>query len=381
MTAAPASPERTLTSAFVTAVYFGFLLTGTATVILGPLLPRLHAQSGVAHSTLAWLSLVQFTSHSLGAIVSGGNVRRSLSAGYPLAALGLMGLAAGWPWALGAIAVMGFGLGLAIPATNIFIAQQYPRRRAAALSHLNMMWVAGAGVSPLLFAGLETVGAARLAPLLLALPFLGIAAVLPQHVAAVGAGRPAGGQGAVSVSVLAFFALEMFLYAGTEASVGTWIISVAKQYLPGDSSIPEMIGASFFIALLAGRAVWPVLMGRLGTPAVHRLALALASAAALLLLSARSVPMLWAGATLAGLAFAPIFPILAARLVEYTYGRNPAAAGPVFAVAGFGAGALPWLAGRVVAVAGPIDAALLVPAAGVAALVLTAVVGPPGEKA
>jgi fucose permease len=181
------------------------------------------------------------------------------------------------------------------------------------------------------------------------------------------------------VRVLSFFALEMFLYSGTEASIGTWIISVADESVPAASSVPELIHWSFYSALLAGRALGPVTLARLGAKGTHRSSLGMAVLAAVVALLGRSIPALWAAAVLAGFAFAPLFPIFAARLVEYTHERNPGAAGPVFAVAGFGAGALPWLAGRVVAQAGAIEASLLVPAVGITLLILTALVGPPAR--
>jgi MFS transporter, FHS family, glucose/mannose:H+ symporter len=371
MTAEPAANR--LAPGTVAALYAGFLLTGTATVILGPLLPHLHARTGVPLPTLSWLFLVQFASHSLGAVASSANVRRSLITGYPLAAAGLLGLLLGWPWALGAVTVMGFGLGLVIPSTNILVARRHPHRRAAALSHLNILWGAGAVSAPLVFAALKTGGAPGLGPLLIAVPFVVLGVLLPTRVPVIESVRAAAGAAPISVAALALIALQMFLYTGSESSVGGWIISLAAEYVPAGSTIPQIMGGSFWAALLTGRALAPLLLQRFGERRVYAGTLAVAALAAAALLSAASIAGLWAATVLAGLAFAPVFPILAAGLVEYTHERRPAAAGPVFAIAGFGAGAVPWLAGQVVALAGGVRAALVVPAIGVALLLLLAV--------
>lgn len=377
MTEQPA-PDR-LAPRTVAALYAGFLLTGTATVILGPLVPYLHARTGVPLPTLAWLFLVQFASHSLGAVVSSADVRRSLVTGYPLVAVGLAGLLIGWPWALGAIAVMGFGLGLVIPSTNILVARRHPHRRAAALSHLNILWGAGAVSAPLVFAGLKLAGHPGLGPILIALPFIALAVHLPARVPVIEGVRAAAGASPVSLGALSLIALQMFLYTGSESSVGGWIITLTAESMPSGSAIPQMIGASFWGALLSGRAAAPLVLERFGEARVYLGGLAVGAAATVLLLSAESVGLLWTATVLAGLAFAPIFPILAAGLVEYTHERRPGAAGPVFAVAGFGAGAVPWLAGQVVALAGGVRAALVVPAVAVGLLLILALARGPGR--
>ena len=375
MTAGPGADR--LAPGTIAALYTGFLLTGAATVILGSLVRHLHADTGVPLPTLSWLFLVQFTSHSLGAIASSGNVRRSLVTGYPLVAAGLLALLLGWPWALVAIAVMGFGLGLVIPSTNILVARRHPHRRAAALSHLNILWGAGAVCAPLVFAGLETGGRAGLGPLLIAVPFAVLAVLLPGRVPAIDAARSPEGGSQASLAVLSLIAVQMFLYTGAESSVGGWVISLAASYAPAGSTLPQVIGASFWGALLTGRAAAPLVLEKFGETRVYVGALAVAGAAAALLLAAKSIPGIWAATLLAGLACAPIFPVLAARLVEYTHERCPSAAGPVFAVAGFGAGAVPWVAGQAVAMAGGVRAALVVPAVAVGLLLLLAMVAGP----
>ena len=345
----------------IAAAYVGFLLTGTATVILGPFVRVLADETGRAATTFSILFLVQFAGHSLGAIVSSGNVRRSFLYGYPLAAAGLFALRFGWPAALPAVAVMGFGLGLVIPATNILVAERNPTRRAAALSHVNLLWGAGAIGAPLVFAILRPSGHVREAPVLLALLVGAVALRLATSPPSAPIRADAGAARPISWAVLAAFAAQMFLYTGAESAVGGWIISLTGEHVGASSVVPEIVGMSFWLAMLVGRGGAPSVLARLSERALHRAGLAAAALATGLILVSYAPVGLGAGTVLCGLAFAPIFPILAAGLVAYTAATQPRAAGPVFAIAGFGAGAGPWLAGQVAARAGSVRAALFVP--------------------
>jgi fucose permease len=355
----------------IVAAYIGFLLTGTATVVLGPFVRVLEEETGRPPTTFGVLFLIQFTAHALGAIVSSGNVRNSFRAGYPLIVAGLFGLAWGWPIALVAVAVMGFGLGLVIPATNILVAQRHPTRRAAALSHLNLLWGAGAIGAPLVFAALRPIGWAARAPLVLSL----LVAVVAVQVAvrpptAPSETRSTEGIRSASAAILALFAMQMFLYTGAESAVGGWIISLTSEHVGAHSVWPEIVGMSFWLAILAGRAALPAWLRRHSESAVHRVGLGAAAVAVVVILASHSIVGFAGGTILCGLAFAPMFPILAAGLVAYTTSVRPGAAGPVFAIAGFGAGALPWLAGQVAQRGGSVRGALIVPAIGIVLMAL-----------
>jgi FHS family glucose/mannose:H+ symporter-like MFS transporter len=370
MTGAPPAPPPDPSRVVVGVLYAGFVLTGTANVVLGPLIPRLHADTGVPLETLGWLVLVQFTAHSLGAILSSVDVRRSLTLGYPLVALGLAGIRIGWPGALAAIALVGLGLGLVIPATNVLIARWNPTRQAAALSRLNMLWGAGALSSPLLFAGLARLGAVRLAPVVLALSFGVLAALLVGRLPSLAAPPVAAGAGRPSLPLLALFALQLFLYAGAELTVGNWSIVLGGPYTAARPGMADLLGTSFYGALLVGRAVAPRLLHDRSSNVVYVGALIGAVAGCALMFAAHALTPLWIGVVIVGVACAPVFPILAAELVDYTHRVRPSAAGPVFAVCGFGAGALPWLAGYVAAAAGGLRGAVLVPLGAFILLVL-----------
>ena len=121
-----------------------FVPIGIVTVLLGPLLPMLSARWSLNYSQAGSLFTAQFLGSTVGVFVSGVIVSRwgfrfAVNAGLFAIAVGVGTL----PFSsrsLGVICILcyGFGLGLAIPAVNLFVAAMNPERRSAALSLLNV---------------------------------------------------------------------------------------------------------------------------------------------------------------------------------------------------------------------------------------------------
>jgi MFS transporter, FHS family, glucose/mannose:H+ symporter len=344
------------------ALHAAFLLSGAVTVILGPLLPALGERWGLTAREGATLFLAQFAANSAAAVLAGRRLRRSLVQGYLLigAGLGLI-VAAGRPTAAAAMALVGWGLGLSIPASNLLVARAHPDRRGAALSKLNLAWGLGAFSSPLLFAALESRDPARSAPVVLALAAgaaaLGLARALPPHVLAAPVVREEGGTGTAAPLVL--LGTELFLYAGIETSIGGWLVALASQVAPGAGTAALLIGSGFWGSLLAGRAIVPMLLRRLSEPALLRWSLLLALLGGAGLVLARSRGVLAGGAVLAGVGLAPLFPLIVAAVTAEAEACGSRRGGAVFAGASLGAAVLPWLTGR--AAGAGVQTAFLIP--------------------
>src|SRR4051794_4606136 len=122
------------------AVHLGFVVTGMVTTLLGPVLPLLAAQWSLNDTRAGYFFTAEFLGSIAGVALSGLIVpklgfTRSLACGYTLLALGVGVLSvtsATWHIALAAVAVYGFGLGITIPATNLWVAERSGSRRAAA---------------------------------------------------------------------------------------------------------------------------------------------------------------------------------------------------------------------------------------------------------
>ena len=356
-------------------LYAGFLTTGVVTVLLGPLLPDLALEWRLPVEELRALFVVQFLASAVGSFLSSYRLGLSLGLGYLLIAAGLVSLSlAGWPLALVPMAAVGFGLGLAIPATNLRVAHAQPQRRGAALSSLNMVWGAGAVACPLLFA-VRPPGMSSDAVLLVLAAASGLILLSLRPVPAGGevtvqaASAPTGSQGGVLPGLVVIAAI-MFLYVGIENSVGGWLVSLADQFQAGRSATSLWIGSGFWAALLASRAAAPLLLRRMSEPALYGAGIVLAAGGLLGLLFSGSQAGVAASAIAAGAGLAPLFPLTISFLADLTAATRSRNTGWVFALAGAGGAVLPWLTGRLAGGADGLAAGFVAPIGGLVLLAL-----------
>jgi MFS transporter, FHS family, glucose/mannose:H+ symporter len=351
------------------ALHGAFIISGAATVILGPLIAELSLRWALPVS-IGTLFLIQFGACAVGAWISSGNPRRSVVLGYGLVCLGLCGLGLGGPAACVAMAVIGFGLGLSITSTNVLVARMNPDRRGAALNHVNLMWGIGAAACPLLFAALHPVGGG--APWVLAffaaLAWLAVACTTkpepPTEAAAAVRVGPA-----APWAALVLLTVQLFIYTGTESSIVGWIAKLCIETDPSHPAGAFVVNACFWGAFLGGRLIAPILLQRMRESTLHVAALALAGASAAGLLAAPSLASFAAGALLVGIGLAPLYPLLVSAVVGCTE-RTRSRAGAVFSIGGLGSGAVPWLAGQVAEATGSMRQAFFVPAIGVGLMAL-----------
>ena len=360
-------------------LYAGFLLTGVVTVLLGPLLPELSREWRLPVDRLAPLFVAQFLASALGSFLSSYRQGLSLVLGYLLIAVGLLSLAiATWPLALAAVAATGLGLGLAIPATNLRVAHSQPTRRGAALSSLNLVWGAGAVACPLLFAArprgtssdavLVVLAVAAGLVLLLLVRALGGAEYRADPVSA-GDSNQASTPAGITVT-LAIIAAILFLYVGIENAVGGWLVSLADQFQPARAATSLWIGSGFWAALLASRALAPLLLRRFSEPALYRAGIALAGVGLVGLLTGRSLEVVAVSAVAVGAGLAPLFPLTISFLAELTASSRSRSTGWVFALAGTGGAAMPWLTAQVAGGADRLATGFVAPMAGLVFLAL-----------
>ena len=360
-------------------LYAGFLLTGVVTVLLGPLLPELSREWRLPVDQLAPLFVAQFLASALGSFLSSYRQGLSLVLGYLLIAVGLLSLAiATWPLALAAVAATGLGLGLAIPATNLRVAHSQPTRRGAALSSLNLAWGAGAVACPLLFAArprgtssdavLVVLAVAAGLVLLLLVRALGGAEVRADPESA-GDSNQAATPAGITVT-LAIIAAILFLYVGIENAVGGWLVSLADQFQPARAATSLWIGSGFWAALLASRALAPLLLRRFSEPALYSAGIALAGVGLVGLLTGRSLEVVAVSAVAVGAGLAPLFPLTISFLAELTASSRSRSTGWVFALAGTGGAAMPWLTAQVAGCADRLATGFVAPMAGLVFLAL-----------
>ena len=375
------SPDRATIIRTLAPAYFYFLVAGTVTVMLGPLLPQLIEHWQIQDAQAGTLFTADFVGQLCGAWIAARNLRASLIYGSILSAAGCLALLSlGFGAAHVALFCIGVGLGTGLTAGNILAGTTLPAARARLLVLLNVAWGLGAIACPLLIYLTAAGGIRRfffaITALLLAASVLSV--VIPRANPSEGASaatEQAGRKSAFKTSrfplpllPLVTFGTAMFLYVGVENSLGGWLPSYAVR--SSASLQASSIAICFWVAELVGRLLVAALMTVLSEGALYRLCLALLLVTEGLLCSI-SHPSAFGVITLTilgGFTLAPVFPLLVSFMLART--GNHKRLGPLFASASLGGAVLPWLTGLCSTYFHGLRAGLVVPAAGVALLLL-----------
>jgi fucose permease len=355
----------------------------TAT-ILGPSLPTFIARWALDDTQAGLFFTTQFAGSLLGvllssAILSTRGYRDALVLGFFLMAAGVTGLNSSSLYAaLLATALYGFGFGIAIPATNLCIAEISGARRAAALNLVNMAWGVGAIACPvLLLAGLR---ANRLTSVLLSIAASALllsiffAAMKFESLSAKSPGTTTALQKnpAHPIHIPVALALLFYLYIGTENGISGWAAEQAHRVGTGNTSV--VMPMFFWAGLLSGRGISALILARAKESwlVISGLVLSAVGTTSLLLAATRSQVIL--GVMLAGFGLASVYPIFISWLSKWYGERARRLGGVMFSLAALGGATMPWLVGFISQHANSLRVGLLVPLAGcVAMIVLVAV--------
>jgi MFS transporter, FHS family, glucose/mannose:H+ symporter len=353
-------------------LFAGFVLSGIATTIVGPMLPIFIRRWSLDDGQAGLFSLIQFLAALGGTLASSAiaalwGYRPALVLGYALMGGGLACLNAHTHGvALGATAVFGLGYGLITPGTNLFVAELGGAKSASLLNQLNFAWGAGAmACSPLIALALERNALASVLTgtaifggiLVLGLMFASFGGQKhDQDVIAAGAASPAIGLG-VTIAMAAMF----FIYVAMENGIGIWSAEYAKRVAHGITGMTTLAPMFFYAGLTSGRGAAPLVLRRLHERKMVLGALGLAAAGTALLIASRSLPIATAAVFLAGLGCASVYPIYIAWLSRWYGARAKKIGGILFALASLGGSAGPWLIGTVSKYSGSLRVGLLVP--------------------
>lgn len=367
------NPEDKPSPRLVAGLYFGFVLTGIGTNLLGCILPSLSGIWSLSDSHSGFLFAAQFAGSSTGALMMQSNLHKSLVRGYALLIAGacLFAISRGH-FAPFILFLFGLGLGSAMTATSMLFGRMYTTNRGASLSLLNAFWGLGAVLCPLLATGWERFRSPNSIYLMLAL-----AAALPLLVFAAYSRYLSGLHDDLTVSrsvqsklsLLIPLAIFAFLYVGVESSVSGWMMSYVHRLLLSSNLYAPIATSFFWIALLVGRAAAPAVLKVISESSLLTIALCVFLVSNVMLLMSHAPAMSIASATLAGLMLAPIFPLCISKVLAIASG--PSESRWVFAISGLGGAVVPWITGQVASFSGSLRTGLAVPlVAGVVMLVL-----------
>ena len=373
------SASLPVSSAASVVLHGGFVVTGVVTTLLGPILPTLISRWSLNDQRAGLFFTAQFCGSMIGVASLGWLIkkgyRRTFVCGFSMIAAGVVGLNLGSNHeSLAATAVFGCGLGQALSATNLWVAEVARDRRVAALSILNLMWGIGAiASSPLVMLAQRHEATPRLLYAIAACAAVTAVILAGMNVEPRSTEEdeeqagPARGEN-ISVGSTVSLAALFFLYVGSENSVAGWVASLTKRMNANSGDWWALTPMFFWGGLLAGRALVPLVPLRRSERTLLAGGLILAGAGIAFLPQARTFASVAICVTAAGLGLAAIYPILLAWLVK-AFGRRSRRIGAVmFALAGLGGATMPWFVGLVSTGTGSLRAGLLVPLSGCVAM-------------
>jgi fucose permease len=380
----PASDSPTASTsarALTFAAYASFVPIGIATVLLGPMLPILSARWSLNYSQAGALINVQYVASTLavalsGALVSRWGFRFAIKTGLVLMSAGVGLLLAG-PKGLGVfcIAAYGGGLGLAVPAANLLVAEVNPGRRSATLNILNFCWSTGAVSCPFLVAAAAK---NHEVPLFLAavagfalLMAIGIA-MMPSSIVEPSAGKNETGKASAGIpwrgGAFLILAALFFLYVGVENGFGFWLATYSKSLGKMSATMALMTSSFFYAAMMLGRWVAPLLLRLSNEIRLVQVGLLVACAGMAGLVLANGLRGVVVSACLAGLGLSYVYPITIS-LLSRVFGAESSRVGSLmFFISNIGGGLLPWMVGVSSNHFNSLKAGLAVPLIGCAAM-------------
>jgi FHS family glucose/mannose:H+ symporter-like MFS transporter len=354
-------------------LFAGFVLSGIATTIIGPMLPIFIRRWSLDDGQAGLFSTIQFLAALGGTLASSAiaawrGYRPALVLGYALMGGGLASLNADSRGvALAATAAFGLGYGLITPGTNLFVAELGGPKSASLLNQLNFAWGAGAmACSPLIALALKRNG---LNILLTGTALFGGVLVMGLLLASFGGQEQekvvnAAGSAApqkIGLGVTMALVAMFFIYVAMENGIGIWAAEYAKRLANGITGMTTLAPMFFYAGLSFGRAAAPLVLNRHSERKIVLAALGLAAAGTTLLIASPTLRIATVAVFFAGLGCASVYPIYIAWFSRWYGARAKQIGGVLFALASLGGSVGPWLVGFVSKFSGSLRIGLLVP--------------------
>ena len=355
-----------------------FIVLGIVTTLLGPTLPLLARRWPVPTWELGTLFSWQFIPSTIGTLLSGAmlskrSFRFGVVFGVALCLVGVAGLIwADWNLGRAAVACYGFGLGIALPALNLAVAEANRTRRAAAVSLLNFAWGLGAISGPLLLRLTHSLfGFLTVLSVLVAYGLVSSVIWQMPPKSVVGSKGESNDLARSRIWIVAsLIAISMFLFCGVENAVAGWAATLALPSF-ADAFRATNANEAFWAFFLAGRALAPFALRRISEAKLLYASILTAAAGVLAFYFAAHAATILLACAIAGLGVGPGFPLLISRVSELIGPERPACT-VCFAFAGIGAATLPSAIGVIGEKSGDPRAGLLLPLAGLVLLLPTA---------
>jgi MFS transporter, FHS family, glucose/mannose:H+ symporter len=369
-------PRLLFVSACAGILVFGIVLAILGTVFgLPAMRERLHMSLAEQGTLFLLLYLGIFVASCLvGPLIDHlGNKANLLASSLTVAlAMLLFASAHSFPTAGVAAILLGLGGGGLNTSTNVLVSDVYRAQRGPMLNLLGIFFGVGALSIPLAAASIE--GQLTIPQLFLCCAVL--ATVCALCYAAISF-PPARTKQAFSwrelfavvrYSGVLLLAFILFLESGNEACIAGWTSTYVNiaGYSP---RVATLVLAAYWAALMVSRMLAARVLRRITKTQLIVSNAVLSLGGCAILLSARSLPLLFAGTGLIGLSYGPIFPTTLAIAGDRYSERAGTVFGLLFSVALVGGMMFPWAVGQVSERVG-VRVGMIVPALGAAGIVM-----------
>jgi fucose permease len=315
-------------------IHFAFVLVGIATTQLGVILPAFTKQFQLNDAQSGSLSIAHYIGSLIGTLTTNFFWRRlgflsTLIIGLIVTAFGMGGIGFSnfWVTIAAGIFLNGVGVGLAIPTTNLLIAETYREKAASALNVLNFAWGSGALLCPAIFGLLGTQTDVRLPLFCLSIILFVIALSLGlfKEIAAKTFIKNEAIDNKLFSSAIEMWmtpfaillATLLFFYVGVENSLGYWLTSFALRMESSENTLLSQSTIAFWAAFLMSRLLAPVWLKRLKPQHFIFGCLSIAAIGLAILLNAQKSQFVLSIATiLIGFGLAPVFPTTLAQFTN-----------------------------------------------------------------
>jgi fucose permease len=341
-------------------LHFGFLISGTVTVLIGQVLPILSARLFLDDTQAGYFFIAQFSGSLMGTFLTQTIVKRfgfgsATVIGFLAMLIGVLGLNSNdWLVCLIAFVVMGFGIGITLPSINMLTVELNPLNITPALNFLNFFWGVGAiFCKPFIdFFGTPT-SIFQPSLILVVLLFITGSAIAivsrksrrKEPLDRVESENP---MPIWTTSTAWLIAIFNFVHVGFESGTGGWITTYALR-LPNQDGGAAWLSPTFayFLFFVLGRFAAPLFARFLNENRMLLLGLLMTTFGMIVLLLGNTLEILALGASIAGFGTASIFPTNMARFTK-TFGATATRrATPLFICGTLGAALTTWLIGYI----------------------------------
>lgn len=351
----------------------GFILLGAITTLLGVILPNLSARLALTDGESGLLFTIQFGASIVATFFSDRLCRRigftsTLLIGFVFLAAAVAGFNRfDWNGVVLCVALLGFGIGLTIPTTNLLLTNLSGDKTASALNLLNFCYGLGALICPTfvkIIGGVADVGL----PLTCFSVALLICAVILSGFVLAGESSEIetlddANEKAGNCWNYKYFYISLFLFlfvVGIESGVTAWVPTFASRLQGFDDNFITPMPTVFWAAFMGGRIVAPFCLAYLTKNNFMLICLIVAAVGAFLFVSAADVSSVTFGIGLLGLGIAPIFPTALAQFVKFFGSHANSGAKWLFLSGSLGGASATWLIGVLSSVFDSLQKGLLV---------------------